>query len=362
MKIICLLILLLLGGGAFAEENIEIDMSSIYNFAQQYDAEEQVRCIYESTLQGDINSQTLLEWAEEWIQEPFEDVLGMCARIFPAILMSALIGSMLPDDGGGGGALQFFLRLSLLLGFTEMATSALLSIEKCVAASKMLVDRIAPLLTTMLAAIGVDHSLALLSPMAVLVGNLAEQVFLKYGLPLCRCALCIAVSGSLCKQIQMKRFNRLCRRVVNWGTGIVVTVFTAFLTLQTNMSGNLDGVAARTAKYTVDSASSVIGSGISDAWEAYAYGVMATKNAVGVSGMTALLFAVARPVLTSLCVMAALNLCAALLDTFGEKCSADAAEQIGDICQMALSISTATLAITMILLGAVIKMGQGVVA
>ena len=125
------------------------------------------------------------------------------------------------------------------------------------------------------------------------------------------------------------------------------------------MSEGLDGIAARTAKFAVDSAAPVIGSGISDAWDSYLSGVLVTKNAVGLSGIATLLFAGARPVLICLAAMAALYLIAALLDAFGEKTSAAAAEQIAGICQMALSLCTATLAIAMILLGAAMMIGKG---
>lgn len=254
------------------------------------------------------------------------------------------------------------LRLSMMLGFAQMGIDALSSIEICVGAAKTIIDRIAPILISLLTALGSERNLALISPTSTLVGNIAESIFMKYGIALCKCALCIAIAGNLSNQIRLKRVQRMIGQIVSWTTGAIVTVFTALLALQTNINESLDGIAVRTAKYAVDSASPVIGSGISDAWDSYLYGVMATKNAVGVSGIAALFFAAVKPILICLCMMLALNLVAAMLDAFGERCSAEAAEQIAGVCQMALAICTASLMITMILLGAMMKVGQGIIS
>lgn len=363
MKMILILLSLLMSCCAFAEEEIEVDMTPIYQFAEQYSAEEQVQFIYESALGDAQETNTYwLSWVKDQLKEPFENALQTCAQIFPIVLISALIGIVLPTGQGSSGALQFLLRLCMLLGFAQMGMDALAVIEDCVRAAKILVDRIAPILTAVLTALGLERSVALASPLAVQAGNLAEQLFLKYGIPLCRSALCVALAGNLNGYIQLKRVQALIKRVVNWGIGIVVTIFTAFLALQTNVAENLDGIAIRTAKYAVDSASSVIGNGISDVWDSYLYGLMATKSAVGLSGIVAMLFAAAKPILISLSMMAALNLTAAILEAFGERHSAEAAEQIAGVCQMALAICTATLAITIILLGTMMKMGQIAIA
>ena len=361
MKAVFLVLLsLMCAASAQGEGNVEVDMAPVYEFAQEYDAQNQVRNVYEEALSGEGNAvEATIAYLREQAQEPLRKTLRMCAVLLPVVLLSALMSGMFPEGNGGCGAALFLLRLSLLLGFADLASAALDSIQSCVGAVKELTDRTAPAMTALLAAIGMEGSVSLISPAAVMIGNVAEGLFLDYGLPLCKAALCTAIAGNLSPQINLRRFTRLFRRAVNWGAGVATTVFTAFLTLQGTVSEGLDGIAARTAKFAVDSAAPVIGSGISDAWDSYLSGVLVTKNAVGLSGIATLLFAGARPVLICLAAMAALYLIAALLDAFGEKSSAAAAEQIAGICQMALSLCTATLAMAMILLGAAMMIGKG---
>lgn len=232
------------------------------------------------------------------------------------------------------------------------------TIESCIQISTTLIGYTTPILTGLLTVVGMDGSAAMLSPMAITVGNIGEKLFARYGLPFCKVAFATAIASNLSPQISLKRITRLFMRAIQWGSGIVIAIFTGYLALQSNISESLDGIAVRTAKYTVDSAIPVIGNGLSDAWESYLSGVLVTKNAVGVSGVVALLMACAKPILLCLCAMACLHLIAALLDMFGDKPGGEAAEQLAGICQLALSLCTATMVISMILLATIMSMGK----
>lgn len=354
--------ILLCGSCASAEADVQIDLNPVYEFADGYGAKAQAEKIYEAALTGDGDIlEGIADWLKEAAREPVSDAVEMLYGLLPAVLLSALLSGMLPEDRGSSGAARFLLRLTLLLGFCEPVISALECVQSCVSAGMELTDRITPLMSALLVAAGMEGSAALLSPMAMLVGNIAEKLFLNYGLPLCRAALCTAIAGNLSEQFSLKRFTGLLMRLVNWGSGAVVTVFTAYLALQGSVASGLDGVLTRTAKYAVDSASPILGGGISEAWESYLAGLRVTGNALGISGVAALILAGARPIFACLGAMLGLHLVSALLDTFGAKASAEAAEQIAGVCRLALSLCTATLVIVMILLGTILQTGRSLV-
>lgn len=345
---------------AFAEDTVNVDITPIYDFAEEYGFEDQLQSVYESAVNGEFNTyDAFIEWIKEQATEPLQTVARVCVELLPIVFLSALMSGMLPDGCGASSAVLFLLRLSLLLGFSNLATMALNTIESCIQASTTLIGYATPILSGLLTAAGMDGSAALLSPMTITVGNIAEKLFVRYGVPLCKIAFATAIAGNLSPQISLKGFTRFLMRVIRWGSGIVIAVFTGFLALQSNVSESLDGIAVRAAKYTVDSAAPVIGNGLSDAWENYLSGVFITKNAVGISGIAALFMAGAKPILLCLCAMACLNLIAALLDAFGERLGAEAAEQLAGVCQLALSLCTATMVISMVLLATIMSMEKG---
>lgn len=340
-------------------QTADVDPEPIYRFAQGCDAEDEIRSVYEAALQGEaIDTQSLLTDLIERVVQPVEETLQRAAALLPDVLLLMLAQATMPERRGAGAGVRFLLRLRLALGFSGLAEIALTEAGKCLASAKAFTDAASPVIAALLTAMGMNASAALVSPAAALAGGMAERLFARYGLPLCRMALCLAIAGSLSRAINLSRITLLMRKLANWGAGLATTLLTALVALQGNVSGAFDSVSVRTAKFAVDSAVPVIGSGVSDAWESYISGMMIAKNALGVSGVAALVAAGLRPVICCASAMLVLHLTAALLEIFGDSETAGSALQISGICQMALSLATGALVIATVLLGAVMAAGR----
>ena len=360
-------LLLALCGRAEAEEAarralLEAGMDGIVEFAADYGAEVDPAAVAEAALRGDMpDARELLDMVKARLAAPILEALGMGRGLLAPVLLLALIRCALPDGAGGSGGTRFLLRMTLLIGFSEAAVRALSASADCIRAAKALSGAAAPALTALLAAMGMAGTSALVSPAAALAGDAAEGLFLNWGMPLCRFALCAAVAGNLTPAMDLSGAARLMRKAANWGAGLATTLFTAMLALQGNMAGAADGVAVRTAKFAVDSAAPVIGSGVSDAWDSYVSGVLIAKNAVGLSGIAALMGVAVQPMLVCAATMLMLNLISTLLSALGEGETARAADQISGICQMGLSLATGAVAIVTVLLGAAMAAGGSIV-
>ncbi len=350
-------------GGARAEDAARqaldaADMGGIVEFAREQGAEVDPAAVAEAALSGEIPGvAAIFDWFQARAAEPVLEALRAGRRLIAPTLLLALLHCALPDGAGGAAGAAFLLRLTLLLEFSEIASGALSASAECVRAAKSLAGAAAPALTALLTAMGMSGTSALVSPAAALIGDAAEGLFLNWGMRLCRFALCMAVAGNLSPAVDLSGAAKLLRKTANWGAGLATTLFTALLALQGSVAGAVDGVAVRTAKFAVDSAAPVIGSGVSDAWDSYVAGVLIAKNAVGISGIAALLGAALRPMLRCAATMLTLEAVAALLSALGEKDAARAAGQAGGICQMGLSLATGAVAISTVLLGAAMAAG-----
>lgn len=360
---LCLAALICLCGSAAAEGAAEralreADLRGIQEFAREYGADVDLEGLAEDALGGKLSGlDALLAWLRAHAAAPVRVALQAGRGLLAPALLLALVRCALPQAQGGSGGARFLLRLTLLMGFSEVAQAALTASERCLRMAGDFTDAVAPAVAALLTAMGMTGTAALASPAAALAGSVAEDLFLKWGLPLCRCALCTAIAGNLSGAIDLSRATQLLKRAANWGAGLATTLFTALLALQGGVAETVDSVGVRTAKYAVDSAAPVIGSGMSDAWDSYVAGVLIAKNAVGVSGMAALLAAGLGPLLTCAAAMLMLNLISALLDALGERETARAAAQVGGICQMALSLATGALVIATVLMGAAMAAG-----
>ncbi len=77
----------------------------------------------------------------------------------------------------------------------------------------------------------------------------------------------------------------------------ILTIFIAYLSISGALSGSVDAVALKTAKFALSGSVPVVGGIISDATESMLTGMAAMKNAVGVFGMLGVLAICAAPFL-----------------------------------------------------------------
>lgn len=360
IAIICLLPAVSLAEDSIRESIAEAGIEDLYGFAEERGIGELVHSSMDSAITGKLpDAEEISGFLREGIQEPLRHILADAVRLLGPILLLALLRSVSNEWNGSVSGACFLLKLRLILQFFGMAVTAIDASRICISSAKEFTDAVSPALTALLAATGMSGAAALVSPAASLAGNTAEKLFLHYGIRLCSFGLCTAAAGNLSPVVDLGKITKMAKKTANWCAGLAITFFTALLALQGKVAGGLDGVAVRTAKFAVDSAAPVIGSGVSDAWDSYVSGLMIAKNAVGVSGMAALIGVAAEPMMRCGLAMLLLNLVSAVLDVFGERETSRAAEQIGGICQMALSLSTGSVVIASVLLGAVMAAGQG---
>lgn len=328
---------------------VSFDLAPIEQFAAENAPEMDLRATARAILHGEADLAALADILLQRLREPLDDILSAAARAAGPVALLILSRSTLHGDGA-----RFLLRLSLLATLLDASRLSISAAAACLHAAASFTNTAAPVLAALMTATGMTASASLISPAAAMAGGIVERLFISLGLPLCRAALCTACASGFGEGMRLNRLTALLRRSASLLVGLSFTLFTALIALQGSVSVRLDGLSLRTAKFAVDSAAPIIGSGMSDAWESYVAGVAAARSAVGVSGMLLLLITGAQPVLRSLGVMLLLQLCAVLLELFGEETSARACEQLASVSRMTLELSTGALAIAMILLGSLV--------
>ncbi len=340
-----------------ADELASMDLGKLYDFAREQGAAELAEDTARRIAAGETPDYAALgSWLAERLREPFSGVLKAFAAVSAPMLLLTFFTCL--SGGRDGSGAQLLLRLMLLGGFAGAASLSISAASTCIQLVKRLTDIISPLLVALMTGCGMSASAAIVSPLAALSGAAAVKLLGGGGLALCRGALCMAIAGNLSASLSLDGFSRLARRSINWISGLATTLFTCFLSLQSGLTANLDAMSVRTVKYAVDSAAPIIGNGISDAWEGYISGVMIAKDALGMSGIFCILAAGARPMLTCAASMLMFSLASAFMDALGEKLGAHAARQMSGVCQMALTLATAAIAISMVLLGGAMGMGK----
>lgn len=175
-------------------------------------------------------------------------------------------------------------------------------------------DKLLPMLLTLLTALGGSASSAFLHPVVIAASGsmvfLAREVVLR--LVMCTCA--VTAVNHLSLSVHLTRMAQLLRSVVCWLLGVSFTVFLGAMSLQGVCSASVDGVAIRAAKYAVDNFVPIIGGMFSDTMDTLVGCTLIVKNALGVAAAVVLVTSLVSPMLGTVASVFVLKLTAALLE------------------------------------------------
>lgn len=180
-------------------------------------------------------------------------------------------------------------------------------------------DKMLPMLLTLLTALGGSASSAFLHPVVIAASGsmvfLAREVVLR--LVMCTCA--VTAVNRLSGGAHLTRMAQLLRSAVCWMLGVSFTVFLGAMSLQGICTASIDGVAIRAAKYAVDNFVPIIGGMFSDTMDTLVGCTLIVKNALGIAAALALLGALLSPLIGTAASIFLLKLCAALLEPMADQ-------------------------------------------
>ncbi|MBQ2990335.1 MAG: stage III sporulation protein AE [Clostridia bacterium] len=262
----------------------------------------------------------------------FFDALSQLGALMLSVMTPVLLGSLLTHTLGTrekeiGRLSGNVCYLMVLIPVVLIVIAELDHARNTITLTTQRMDRMLPLLLTLLTALGGNASSAFLHPMVVAASGsmvfLAREVILR--LVMCTCA--VTTINHLSFSAHMTRMAQLLRSAVCWLLGVSFTVFLGAMSLQGVCSASIDGVAIRAAKYAVDNFVPIVGGMFSDTMDTLVGCTLIVKNALGVCAALVLLGVILAPLMRTTAVVFVLKLSAALLEPVAD---AQIVRAIGD--------------------------------
>ena len=262
----------------------------------------------------------------------FFDALSQLGALMLSVMTPVLLGSLLTHTLGTrekeiGRLSGSVCYLMVLIPVVLIVIAELDHARNTITLTTQRMDRMLPLLLTLLTALGGNASSAFLHPMVVAASGsmvfLAREVILR--LVMCTCA--VTTINHLSFSAHMTRMAQLLRSAVCWLLGVSFTVFLGAMSLQGVCSASIDGVAIRAAKYAVDNFVPIVGGMFSDTMDTLVGCTLIVKNALGVCAALVLLGVILAPLMRTTAVVFVLKLSAALLEPVAD---AQIVRAIGD--------------------------------
>ena len=239
--------------------------------------------------------------------------------LLPVLLTSLMAQTIAGKDGGMKAIGKQAGFLFALIPIITLIVSELRHTKEVIVLMTHRMDKLLPMLLTLLTALGGSASSAFLHPMVALASGsmvfLAREVVLR--LVMCTCA--VTAINHLSSSAHLSRMAQLLRGVVCWLLGVSFTVFLGAMSLQGVCSASIDGVAIRAAKYAVDNFVPIIGGMFSDTMDTLVGCTLIVKNALGAAAMVVLVTSLISPLLGTVSSIFALKLCAALLEPVADE-------------------------------------------
>lgn len=248
----------------------------------------------------------------------FREIEGLGAlmlTIMLPVLLSSLMTHTIAGDGETlGGLTQNVCFVLILIPIVSLVIAELTHTRETITSMTAHMEKLLPLLLTLLTAVGGNASSAFFHPVVVAASGsmvfLAREVILR--LVMCTCA--VTAVNHLSERMHLTRMAQLLRSAVCWLLGVSFTVFLGAMSLQGVCSASLDGVAIRAAKYAVDNFVPVVGGMFSDTMDTLVGCTLIVKNALGVASVLVLLGALMGPLVRTLASVFILKISAALLE------------------------------------------------
>lgn len=221
----------------------------------------------------------------------------------------------------------FMVLLTLALGsFTMAVQTGREAIEDMVSFMHSMI----PVLITLLTAMGNVTTAALFHPLTLTVLSTISTLIKNIVFPLIFFAVVLGLANNVTSRVEVSKLAGLLKQ---WSIGLLgmfFTIFLGFMAIQGLAGGVADGVALRTAKFSIGAFVPVVGKLFSDTLEAVVGTSLLLKNAVGLVGILAVFFICAMPVLKILSLMLVYKIAGAIIQPVGDKLIADSLTTMGN--------------------------------
>lgn len=258
-----------------------------------------------------------LDYIWQGLKESAEKPLRLLSALCGVVLLCALADSFSQDGmlkgtfsalGALAGAGMTIAAMSQVLGDTLSLLSD--------AAAFMLV--FIPAFAGIAAVLGHAGGATAVNTAFLAATQLFSQLSVNFLAPLCGSIMGLSVAGTASPELGLTRLAEAVKKLVMWALGLMMTIFTSVLSVQTFVTNASDSALLRTAKFMISSGVPIVGGTISDAVYTVQGGLTLIKSSVGTYGIIALVVMSLPMLLSVLCYKLSLMCAAAVGDVFGQ--------------------------------------------
>lgn len=329
LSLIILMLLLFPLPAAAADTNTEPDLSDLNEAVDKLDAalaemmpSVSLGDIYEGIRGGDyaFDLAAILQSLLAWVFREARTFLTLLGQLL-LLGMTAAVFHVFEECFEGKGVAkvgQWVIFLAFILVAVKTFRIALDLGSETIHQAADFLCAVLPVLLSSFALTGGAVSAAVVQPSILAVISIFLGLTERFFLPLVLIMAVLAVTAHLSPAFSFQKLFQLIRDVILICLGLMMTIFTGIIGLESFAAGTIDGLTLKTVKMATGNFIPVVGGYIADAFDSLLGASLLLRNGIGIFGIVAVILVVALPAIRILLMSLLFKLAAAVLQPFGD--------------------------------------------
>lgn len=273
---------------------------------------DKLRKVISGEVPADIED-ALSVFAEIFFAEALK-AIPVFASIAAVAILSSLLTFAKSEKSNSGQIVYFVCYIAIVVIVLNMIYQIVKNINSSLRLMNELMGLVFPVLLTLMTASGSAMAGTIYQPAVALLCGSATGIIINVIVPLFVGSIILSVVSNLTDKVKVSKFADFFKSCGQWVTGILFTVFMAFLSIQGITASTHDSVSIRAVKYAISNSIPLVGGYIKEGFDLIVGGTLLIKNAVGVSGLVLFFCYIITPLMSIIICSLGLKLVAAVCE------------------------------------------------
>lgn len=299
--------------------------------------------VLNSAITGKIDNSTLAKKLLNILGKEIRNQLTLIGSIIVIIVIHSILKSVsdgLENEGISKVSyfVQYILIVTLIMkSFSEIVMNIKDTTQSLVGYSYSLI----PLLISLMMFTGNLVSAGAVQPILLLMITFIGTFISNFLLPMVLIGTALGIISKISDKVQIDKLAKTFKSSTVWILGLVLTVFTGILSLESSLTGKVDGITTKATKAIVTNAIPVVGKILSDASETVLGSGIVLRNAVGLVGVIVIIGICAMPIIKLGVLTALYQILSAICEPIADKKIISIIEQMRDTFKVLLGMVSA---------------------
>ncbi len=253
-------------------------------------------------------------------KENVKEKIPVFISLFIVLILCGIISSLKSGTSGSGVMeIAYFATYSIVLcSVVGIGYSIIVKGKNAVDGVASIIQTVFPILLSLMTATGGAAQAAVYSPSAAFICEFIVIIIQNLIFPIVIAVMVLSVLSNINKNVKLKGAIGLCYSIIKWIIGLIIAVFSIFLTVKGLSAALSDGISLRAIKYTINSSIPIVGGVMKDGLDVIMASAVLLKNSLGALSVIMIFGYIIGPIIEIVAISFTLKLVNAVTEPIGD--------------------------------------------